>query len=145
MLSGWISSRQNCVLRDSVQRGSCPFSVLCDKQLAGRIAKDGKIATRRTDDDKTSTTTTQINHVNADSNVSIMNGNVTQAPAHRLATTCAVGHPPCCCCCSGERPTSLISQPATAHRPTSDCCSAARRIIPQGCCHGDTRRQHSSR
>jgi len=70
--------------------------VSCNKQLAGsrkspvpRIYRgrrtDGRraVETRRQTDDRT--TTTRINHVNADSNVSIMNGNVTEAPT----TTCA--------------------------------------------------------
>jgi len=49
------------------------------------VDRDRQTDERTTDRTTTTTTTTQINHVNADSNVSIMNGNVTEAPRRRRA------------------------------------------------------------
>jgi len=58
----------------------------CAEEIHGR-SDDGRSTASGRDktDRRTTTAETQINHGNADSNVSIMNGNVTQAQT----TTCA--------------------------------------------------------
>jgi len=62
----------------------------CGQQQRGWSREDRQTYDRR----RSTTTTTQINHVNADSNVSIMNGNVTEATTTAAAVVAHVGAEP---------------------------------------------------